>query len=264
MYDILNKIIHYKKDEVAFAKQKLSSRDLLKIARSSPPTRLFTRAIQKRIAIGGHALIAEIKKASPSKGLIREEFDPRSLAQAYENGGATCLSVLTDSPSFQGKPDYLAEAREAVSLPVLCKDFMIDPYQVLQARAWGADCILLIMAALDDTLALELYDAAKMWHMDVLIEVHDQEELERALRVPSELIGINNRDLKTFYTSLDVTENLAPVVPKDRITISESGIYTFEDLNRLSHAGAQCFLVGESLMRQENVEEATRRLLHGE
>ncbi|MEM7618846.1 MAG: indole-3-glycerol phosphate synthase TrpC [Pseudomonadota bacterium] len=264
MYDILNKIVTYKKEEISFAKKGCSQHELQYMARSSPVTRGFTQALKKRLDIGSYALIAEIKKASPSRGLIRNQFNPSTLAEAYEAGGATCLSILTDTPSFQGAPEHLAQARNAVLLPVLRKDFIVDPYQILEARVWGADCILLIMAALEDTQAQDLCAFAKLWQMDVLIEVHDANELERAFNLDSPLIGINNRDLKTFYTSLDVTENLAPQVPKDKILISESGIYTYDDLNRLAEVGAHCFLVGESLMRQDNVEDATRKLLYGD
>jgi indole-3-glycerol phosphate synthase len=264
MADILEKITAYKRREIADAMDRRPLAEVEAAAHRAPPVRRFAAALRSRIAARQPALIAEIKKASPSKGLIRADFEPQALAEAYAAGGATCLSVLTDGPSFQGAPEHLTRARAAAQLPVLRKDFMLDRYQVAEARALGADCILIIMAAVDDVTATTLCAYAKAWEMDAIAEVHDKSELDRALYLDCRLIGINNRDLKTFETTLETTERLAHRVPKDRIVIAESGIAGHADLQRLAKVDVHAFLVGESLMRQADVAAATRALLGAE
>jgi indole-3-glycerol phosphate synthase len=256
---VLDRIIAYKREEVAALKARKTHADMQVESDGLPLPRGFYKALAART--DRPALIAEIKKASPSKGLIRADFDPTMLARAYQDGGATCLSVLTDGPSFQGSEDYLRAVAATCPLPILRKDFMIDPWQCLESRAMGAEAILVIMAAVDDALAADLIKEGAFWGLDALIEVHDEHELDRALALDARMIGINNRSLATFETDLAVTERLAPRVPSDRLLISESGISTHADIQRLQRAGARAFLVGESLMREADVAAATQRLL---
>ena len=261
MADVLERICADKRRETARRKGLRPLAEVEAAAREAPPPRGFARRLSAALASGGYGLIAEIKRASPSKGLIRADFSPAALARAYARGGAACLSVLTDEPYFQGRDADLIAAREAVELPVLRKDFMLDPYQIAEARALGADCVLFILAALENDGAKSLAEAARDWGMDVLVEVHDSEELARAHLLPCQLIGINNRNLKTLAVDVATTEELAPRVPKDRIVVSESGLQGAADLARMARAGVRCFLVGESLMAQADVEAATRTLL---
>jgi indole-3-glycerol phosphate synthase len=262
MTDKLTEICDTKRREVADRKRLATLAELDARASSQTAPRGFRRALETR-SVNGFGLIAEIKKASPSKGLIREDFQPGEHARAYEAGGAACLSILTDAPYFQGHEDYLIAARAACGLPVLRKDFMVDPWQVAEARAIGADAILIIVAALDDVTMHEIEAAALERGMDVLVEVHNEDEVERAARLRSRLIGVNNRDLKRFVTDLGVTERLAPLMPEGTLLVSESGINHHADLLRLAANGARCFLVGESLMRQSDVTAATKALLEG-
>lgn len=262
MSNILDKIAADKRLHVEACKKRISLAEQEERAKTASPVRGFHTNLLKAQADNRFGLIAEIKKASPSKGLIREDFNPPELARAYEDGGASCLSVLTDVPYFQGEDDYLIEARSAVSLPALRKDFMIDPYQIIEARALGADCILLIMAMLDDSLADELESVAIDQGLDVLVEVHNEEELTRAHKLKSPLLGINNRDLKTFEVSLDVSLRLAKLAETNKILVSESGLFSHDHLRMLNEkAGINSFLIGESLMRQADVTTATKEIL---
>jgi len=261
MSDVLERICATKREEIARAKSARPLAEVERAAKAAPAPRGFIAALERAVAAGRYGLIAEIKRASPSAGVIRADFDPAALARAYARGGAACLSVLTDEPYFQGKPDHLVAARAAVTLPVLRKDFLLEPYQIAESRAMGADCVLLILAALTDAEAAALEAVARDYDMDVLVEVHDRAELERALKLETRLIGINNRNLKTLKVDLATTETLSRSLPKDRIIVSESGLNSPADLARMAKCGANCFLVGESLMRKPDVEAATRALL---
>ena len=261
MSDILAKIAAYKRDEVAARKSARTTAEVEAAAKAASPPRGFRAALARAHAPGRLALIAEIKRASPSKGLIRADFDPPALARAYEAGGAACLSVLTDQPSFQGADDYLTVARQAVALPCIRKDFLVDPWQVAESRALGADAVLVILAMVDDGVAGALMREARRLGMDALVEVHDEAEMARAGALGADLVGVNNRDLRSFVTDLAVTERLAPLAPKDALLVTESGIFTAEDAARLERSGARAMLVGESLMRQADVTAATRALL---
>jgi len=261
MGDVLARIEAYKRAEIAERKAARPYEAICEAAAGAPATRGFLDALKARSDRDGLALIAEVKKASPSKGLIRADFDPPILARAYEEGGAACLSVLTDTPSFQGADAFLVAARETVALPVLRKDFLYEPWQVAESRALGADCILVILAAVDDAVAGALVEEAFKWGMDALIEVHDAPEMQRALALPSPLIGVNNRNLRTFETSLETFESMSGMADSGRFLVAESGIFSREDAVRLQDGGARALLVGESLMRQDDVTAATRRLM---
>ncbi|MCE2688392.1 MAG: indole-3-glycerol phosphate synthase TrpC [Rubrivivax sp.] len=260
MSDILQRIVAVKRDEVAQARRRCGLAELQAQASAASPARGFAAALRARVEAGHPAVIAEVKKASPSKGVLREHFVPADIARSYESGGAACLSVLTDERFFQGCAAYLQQARESCSLPVLRKDFLIDPYQVVEARAMGADCVLLIAACLDDGLMSELEACATEQGLDVLVEVHDGEELERALRLRTPLIGVNNRNLRTFEVSLDTTIGLLPRVPGDRLLVTESGILARADVQRMRSAGVHAFLVGEAFMRAPDPGQALRDL----
>jgi indole-3-glycerol phosphate synthase len=259
---ILDDIAVYKHEEIARAKREVPEPTLEERARNAQPPRGFRAALAACRDASRYGLIAEIKRASPSKGLIRADFDPAALALAYRDGGAACLSVLTDGPSFQGAPAHLGAARAAVPLPVLRKDFLFEPYQIIESRALGADCVLIILAALADENARALLADARRWEMDALVEIHDEHERDRALALGADMIGINNRDLRTFVTDPDVTLRLAPAIPRDRLVVAESGLSSPADLRRLADAGVTTFLIGESLMRKKDVAAATCALLH--